>query len=71
MDLMAKKKPSESPRIRKRPGKRQLTFEFPDALDDALESCAERDLRSKKAVMMLALQEYLAQQGLWPPDPAK
>ena len=33
----------------------------------ALEACRIQERRTKKAVVLLALEEYLAKAGLWPP----
>jgi predicted transcriptional regulator len=44
-----------------------LTVELDPALDAALETFRQRELRTKKSVISLALQEYLASRGAWPP----
>jgi hypothetical protein len=43
------------------------TLALPRALFDALEAHAAKDMRTKKAVVVLALQAYLRSQGAWPP----
>jgi predicted transcriptional regulator len=44
-----------------------VTFECDVALDDALQEFCRKDRRTKKAVITLALEQYLAQHGHWPP----
>lgn len=69
MDVMAKKKP-KPPRGRAREtGKsRAVNFEFTVALDEALDTCAESEDRTRTAVLVRALKAYLTAAGLWPPD---
>jgi hypothetical protein len=37
-------------------------------LDDAIEEYMIRDRRSKRMVITIALEDFLAQKGLWPPN---
>jgi len=64
-----KKKPVKTATTRARDtgAVRLIGAEVDPALDDALERCAGLERRSKKAVITLALEEYLAKAGLWPP----
>jgi hypothetical protein len=41
-------------------------FEMTPELNAALEACAERDRRTKRAVVLIALEAYLQREGLWP-----
>ncbi len=59
-----KKKPE---RARDRGVIRPVTVEIAPELDEALEACARRDRRTKKAVLTIAIEEYLSRQGMWPP----
>jgi hypothetical protein len=61
---MAKKK--SQGRARQRGDTVPFTLELDPELDRALEACRDRDMRTKKAIVTIALQEYLAGQGLWP-----
>jgi hypothetical protein len=56
-------------RARDRGDVRLVTVELDTRLDDAIEACRRRDRRTKKAVITLALEAYLSQQGLWSPEP--
>jgi hypothetical protein len=56
-------------RARDRGETRPFTVELTPPLDDALEARAAKDMRTKKAVLVLALQEYLQRLGDWPPHP--
>jgi predicted transcriptional regulator len=64
MQTMAKKKGPKG-RARDRGDLVPLTFEVSPELHAALEACAQRDYRTKRAVATLALEKYLAEQGLW------
>jgi hypothetical protein len=70
MQSMAKKKGPKG-RARDRGTLVPVMFEIPPELHAALEACAERDFRTKRAVCTLALQDYLQRQGLWPPSGEK
>ncbi len=59
--MAEEKKPSG--RSRKRGETRAFTLELPATLDDALECRAEQDRRSKKAVVVIALEQYLAKEA--------
>ena len=61
-----KQRPTKG-RARERGDSVYVGVEVDPRLDAALEACAAKDLRSKKAVITLALQEYLGKNGLWPP----
>ena len=65
LGMAKKRKPTG--RARQSGKTRLVTFEFPAALDEALERHARSDYRSKKAIVVLALQEYLARHAAWPP----
>jgi hypothetical protein len=72
MPLMAKrqkKTDEERPQGRAREtGKTRLvTVELDVRLDDALEAFRQKDRRTKKAVIEMALEEYLAARKAWPP----
>jgi hypothetical protein len=54
-------------RARDRGEVRPFTVELEAALGEALKACAERDRRTKKAVLVLALEKYLTEGGYWPP----
>jgi len=71
MLVMGRKKKSEVPqgRARDRGEVIPTTFEFPPDLDQAIDRCAGKERRSRKAVVVLAIEEYLSKQGLWPPKP--
>jgi hypothetical protein len=48
---------------------RLVTVELDVKLDDALEAFRQKDRRTKKAVIEMALEEYLAARKAWPqPD---
>jgi predicted transcriptional regulator len=64
---MAKKKKQPKGRARERGDSITFTFEMSPALNEAVGECAEKDMRTKRAVIVLALQDYLQRQGLWPP----
>jgi hypothetical protein len=68
--VMTKKKPARG-RSRERGDSVPFMFELSPDLNAALEACAERDLRTKRAVVTLALQDYLQRQGLWTPPGGK
>ena len=63
---MAKKKGPKG-RARQRGDRVSFMFEMTPEVHAALEACARKDLRTKRAVVTLALLSYLGQQGLWPP----
>ena len=68
--IMAKKKTTKSGQ--KRPGK-NLNIYIPADLRDALSGYI-RGVRPKTtatAVAQMALEEFLAKQGVWPPRPAE
>jgi hypothetical protein len=69
MIVMAKKKPIMKGRSRERGDTVTFTFEMTPELDRAFEALAKRDMRTKKAVLTMALQGVLKSQGLWPPQP--
>jgi hypothetical protein len=46
---------------------RLVTIEIDVLLDDALEAFRQADRRTKKAVVTMALEEFLAKHGHWPP----
>ena len=46
----------------------RIGAEISPALDDALEDCARKERRSKKATIELALEKYLSECGFWPPS---
>lgn len=48
-----------------------LLVELDPELHEALLAQAKKDLRTRKAVTVLALQEYLTRQGTWPPASRK
>jgi len=59
---MAKKRQRRKPQGRSREtGKtRSFNFEIEPGLDDALTEAAEREKRTKRAILTLALERYLA-----------
>ena len=66
---MAKKRPKKpAGRARDRGETRLVTFELDVKLDDALEVFHQRDRRTKKAIVSMALEQFLERQGAWPPD---
>ena len=69
MIVMAKPKKQSEPRgrARERGATTSFTFEMEPPLGAALEACARRDKRTKKAVLTIALEKYLGDEGLWPP----
>jgi hypothetical protein len=69
MACMTKRKPRG--RARERGETRPFTFEMDLPLDNALEACARQERRTKKAVLTFALEQYLAEQGFWPPAEEK
>lgn len=67
---MAKRRPKRPKgRARQRGETNLFAFELDPRLDAALEECAARERRTKKAVTTLALEDYLSARGLWPPPP--
>jgi len=60
-----KSRPEAQGRARDRGDTRLVTFELNAALDQALEEQSKRERRSKKAVLTLALEVYLARKGAW------
>ena len=44
-----------------------VTLEFRPELDAALERCMNAERRTKKAIVELALEAYLAERKFWPP----
>jgi hypothetical protein len=67
MLAMAKKK-TNGGRAREQGKVRFVGAEVDPRLDDAIEECALKERRSKKAIITLALEEYLAKHDLWPPQ---
>lgn len=62
MPFMAKQKPRPDRHL-----KRTASFRLNDAILRALDSLAERERRTKTVIIEMALEEYLAKAGLWPP----
>ncbi len=75
MLVVAKKPPENEPtpprrgRARKLGTVRPVQVELPINLDDLVELFAQRTHRTKKGVILLALEQLLADEGLWPPPP--
>jgi predicted transcriptional regulator len=63
---MAKKKPDRTGRARERGETVPFMFEMAPELAEALDECARSELRTKKAIITLALYDYLKARGLWP-----
>ena len=57
-------------RARERGVTRLVTVELEVALDDALELARHAERRTRKAVITLAIEEYLKKSGFWPPKGA-
>jgi predicted transcriptional regulator len=67
---MSKKRPTQPAgqgRARDRGATRTITVELDPALDDALEAFRIKDRRTKRAVVTIAIEQYLERQGAWPP----
>jgi hypothetical protein len=64
---MAKKK-TNGGRAREHGKVRFVGAEIDPRLDDAIEECVSQERRTKKAIITLALEEYLAKHDLWPPQ---
>jgi hypothetical protein len=60
---------SKGGRAREQGKTRLLNVELETFLDDALEACRQKERRTKKAIVTLALEDYLARAGFWPPPP--
>jgi metal-responsive CopG/Arc/MetJ family transcriptional regulator len=45
-----------------------VSVEMPRALNAALERFSEIDRRSKRAILIMALEAYLQEKGVWPPE---
>jgi predicted transcriptional regulator len=63
---MARKKPDRTGRARERGETVPFMFEMAPELAEALDECARAEMRTKRAVLTLALYDYLAARGLWP-----
>lgn len=44
-----------------------FTLELAIPLKDALDGLSKKDRRSRRAIMEIALEEYLTKHGFWPP----
>ncbi len=68
--LVAKKKGKKSGRPRELGETTPFMLNLPTELAKALEKRARSEARTKKAVMVRALERYLVEGGDWPPPPA-
>lgn len=66
MVAMAKRK-NNTGRARDEGEVKFVGAELEPALISAIEKCMEKERRTKRAVITLALEEYLTRAGLWPP----
>lgn len=67
-------RPKGNPKGRSREtgGTVPFTLELTHPLKDAMVAISKRDKRTLRAIMEIALEKYLSEQGVWPPaDPAK
>jgi hypothetical protein len=63
--------PTRRGRARDRGTTVPVTVELDTALDAALEAVRLKDRRTKRAVITIAIEEYLTRNGAWPPAPEK
>ncbi len=80
MSAVAKKKPASDPaipapsdtgeggRARDRGEVRTLSIEIAPLLDDLIERCRQKERRTKRAFIELAVEEYLLKRGYLPPE---
>ena len=74
---MTQKRPRGRPkgipkgRSRETGGTVAFTLELSVPLKDTMSALAKRDRRTLRAIMEIALEEYLKSQGLWPPAASK